>query len=245
MKDIACIYARISVIRNKDEPSNSIENQLEICRDKIKQNKWDLYKEYIDKGESGGKASRPFLDQLMKEAKDDKFNIIICYSVDRWMRSLIHLHESFNILDKLNKRFIIIRENIDTGDNSIIGRASRNLVLNLFSSVAQFERELISERTILGLKRKISLGVRVGRAPYGFKVKDGVMIQDPNSINDIKEIFKLWNEGSTYNEIVDKYGISLASVYSIIRNKIYLEERIIKKEEFEKANKRIKGRFGR
>ena len=91
MKKVA-IYGRVST---KDQDP---ESQLLDLRKYVKLRNWTIYQEYVDRGVSGTKESRPALDKLMKDARKRKFDILLVWKFDRFARSTKHL---VNALEEL------------------------------------------------------------------------------------------------------------------------------------------------
>ena len=110
---------------------------------------------YTDHGVSGSRASRPELDRMLEHARDG--DIICVWKLDRIARSLRNL---LDLVEKLSQRGIHLRsltESIDTSS------ASGRLILSVFGALAEFERDLIRERTTAGLAAARARGVKVGR----------------------------------------------------------------------------------
>ena len=107
---------------------------------------------YVDQGVSGKTERRPSLDRMVKDAKAGKFDILIVSRLDRLGRSAKHLLNLIDDLAHWNVSFISLAEQIDL--TSPIGR----MTLAVLSSVAQLERDIISERikTAIAAKRLIA-----------------------------------------------------------------------------------------
>ena len=141
------IYTRVST------EEQSIDMQLEECRKFCQQKGFEVFKEYSDMI-SGMKDSRPALDLLMKDAFKGKFNAVIVWKLDRLGRSLQHLVSIVNQWRLYNVGFICITQQFDTTTSQ------GKFIFNIFSAFAEFEREIISERTKLGLKKAKNVGKR-------------------------------------------------------------------------------------
>jgi DNA invertase Pin-like site-specific DNA recombinase len=146
----AAIYARVST------SDQTCENQLLELRRYSEAQGWQAT-EYVDTGISGAKDRRPALDQLMSDAKRRKLNVVVCWKLDRFGRSLAHLINAIQTLTDAGVGFTSIGEGIDT--RSATGR----LMLGILGSFAEFERERIRERVIAGLRRARAHGQRLGR----------------------------------------------------------------------------------
>ena len=148
----AGLYARVS----KDEQKTL--NQLIELREYATRRGYDV-EEFVDEGLSGSlhQDKRPALKRLLEAARLRKIDIIVCWRLDRFARSLKQLVDMVGDLEIWNVGFTTLRENIDTTTPS--GR----LVFHIFAALAEFERDLIVERTHLGLKRAIAQGKVLGR----------------------------------------------------------------------------------
>lgn len=146
---IAALYARVSTA--DQDP----QNQLIRLREYAKSKGW-MTTEYIDVA-SGANQRRPGLDMMLQDCKKRGIDIVLCTKLDRMTRSVINLYEVMNELDKWGVRIIFLDQPIDTTDST--GR----LTLNILACIAQFERELIHDRTVDGLAKAASEGRHGGR----------------------------------------------------------------------------------
>src|SRR5262245_16943847 len=101
------IYARVSTL--DQEP----ENQLQELRGYCERRQWSA-KEYVDKGVSGAKDRRPALDELLKDAKRRRCDVLVCWRLDRLGRNLRHLILLLDELQALGIEFVTLGEGIDT-----------------------------------------------------------------------------------------------------------------------------------
>ena len=148
---------------------------------------------------SGAKAIRPGLDEMLKEAKSK--DIIVIWKLDRLGRSLKHLVE---LVAELNERDIGLRnlqDNIDTTNSQ------KELVLNIFTSLSEFEREIIRERTNIGLTNARARGRKGGRKPG--------LSEEAKSKARIAESY--YSEGMPVDEIAKSLSISKATLYKYLR----------------------------
>lgn len=146
----AAIYARVSTV--DQEP----ENQLQELRRYCEARGWTAV-EYVDRGVSGTKDRRPALDTLIRDAKRRRFDVLVCWRLDRLGRNLKHLITLLDDLQALGVGFVTLGESIDT--TTPAGR----LQLHILSAISQFERERVRERVIAGLQRARRQGTRLGR----------------------------------------------------------------------------------
>jgi len=141
------LYCRVST-----EEQNP-KHQESILKSYSKNNGIEIYKVYTDTI-SGTKDSRPALNDLMFDMRSKKFNCVLIYKLDRLGRSLKHLINICEEFYKKNVDLICTTQNIDTST------ASGKLLFHILGAVAEFERELISERTKLGQKKAKNIGKR-------------------------------------------------------------------------------------
>ena len=113
--------------------------------------------ELIFKEKKSAAKERPELDKMVSQLrKDDQ---VVVWKLDRLGRSLRHLVNLINKFNETGVQFVSLKDNIDTTT------AQGRLMFNLFASFAEFERELISERTKAGLANARSQGRKGGRKP--------------------------------------------------------------------------------
>jgi DNA invertase Pin-like site-specific DNA recombinase len=146
----AAVYARVSTL--DQEP----ENQLQELRRYVAARGWTA-QEFVDRGVSGATDRRPALDALVKDAKRRRFDVLVCWRLDRLGRSLRHLILLVDELSALGVAFVSLAEGIDA--TTPAGR----LQLHVLAAIAEFERARIAERVKLGMDRARSQGRHVGR----------------------------------------------------------------------------------
>jgi len=144
---ICAIYCRVST--SEQNP----REQSDLLKTFSSQQSYRVYKVYTDII-SGIKDSRPALNDMMFDMRKNLFNCIIIWKLDRLGRSLKHLLTICEELHNKNVDLIVTSQNIDTKT------ASGKLLFNILGSVAEFERELISERTKLGQRHAKNIGKR-------------------------------------------------------------------------------------
>ena len=144
------IYARVSTF--DQEP----ENQLAELRQYVSARGWTAV-EYVDRGISGSKDRRPALDQLVADARRRKFDVLLCWRLDRLGRNLRHLVVLLEELRAVGVAFVSLNEGIDATT------PAGKLQLHVLAALAEFERERIRERVHAGLARARTQGTRLGR----------------------------------------------------------------------------------
>ncbi len=148
----AAIYARVSTF--DQDP----ENQLAELRRYVEARGWSAV-EYVDKGVSGAKETRPALGQLLIEARRRRFDVLVCWRLDCFGRSLRHLIVTIDELQALGIAFVSLGEGIDA--TTPAGR----LQLHVLAAIAEFERARIAERVQAGLQRARARGRTVWAGP--------------------------------------------------------------------------------
>ena len=146
----AALYARVST--QDQEP----ENQLQELRRYIEARGWTAQK-YTDHGVSGAKDRRPALDRLVKDAKRRRFDVLVCWRLDRLGRNLRHLILLLDDLQAIGVDFVSLAEGIDA--TTPAGR----LQLHILGAIAEFERSRVIERVQAGLQRAKRQGRTLGR----------------------------------------------------------------------------------
>jgi DNA invertase Pin-like site-specific DNA recombinase len=147
------IYARVSTA------SQTVDNQTKELERLAALRGWTIVATYRDEGISGakGRDGRPALDQMLKAAAKREFDLIAVWSIDRLGRSLQHLVTTVNDLHAQGVQLYFHQQAIDTTT------PSGKLMFGVFSSFAEFERELIRERIKLGVERARKEGKKLGR----------------------------------------------------------------------------------
>ena len=142
---------------------------------------------------SGSKASRPELDRMLDQLRP--VDVVVVWRLDRLGRSLKNLIELVADLDEKGVGFRSLTESIDTTTNG--GR----LIFHIFASLAEFERDLIRERTMAGLAAARARG-RVGGRPTVMNAKK---IEKARKLYDSRQ--------HTVADIADMLNVSVATIY--------------------------------
>lgn len=142
------IYCRVST------EEQDASKQEALCREYCQRLGYNIYAVYTDNAISGTKTSRPAFDEMLKEMRQFKFNAIMVTRLDRIGRSLKHLLTLIEEFANKGVQFIAITQNIDT--TSSIGKFQ----LQVMGAFAEFERNIISERTKEGLRYAKNVGKR-------------------------------------------------------------------------------------
>jgi DNA invertase Pin-like site-specific DNA recombinase len=147
------IYARVSTLNGHQDP----QMQLRELREYATQRGWLVTGEYVDQGVSGTKDSRPQLNRMMAGAHQRQFDVVLCWKVDRFGRSLKHLVTALADLEAYGVAFVSLKDNLD------LSTPSGRLMFQIIGAMAEFERALIQERVKAGLRNAVSKGRKLGR----------------------------------------------------------------------------------
>lgn len=193
---LCAIYTRKSTAEGLDQDFTSLDAQREAAENYIKSQQhegWTAHEErYDDGGFTGANIERPALQKLLNDIKGGKINCVVVYKVDRLSRSLMDFAQLLEFFDKNNVAFVSVTQQFNT--NTSMGR----LTLNILLSFAQFEREIISERTKDKLAAARKRGQWLGGCPpFGYdREKDSKkLVIHPEEAKLVKEIFELYLKG--------------------------------------------------
>lgn len=206
---IVGIYCRVSTLDQARE-GHSLEEQEKRLRARCVSDNNIVYKVYTDAGVSAKDTNRPAYQKMMADMRAGKINLILALKMDRLSRSIVDFEEFFNEIKKYNCEVNFLFENIDTTG------AAGMMFARILEVFAQFERELIKERTIIGLEGAVNKGHFCGAPPLGYK-KDKETKQwliDEEEAKIVREIFDLCLKGKSYYQISkimqDKYPTLIA-----------------------------------
>jgi site-specific DNA recombinase len=156
------IYARVSTEEQRE--GQNIDSQIveleRFSRDKA----WPIVATYKDDGWSGGVMERPDLDRLRDDAQKGLFDAVLINDVDRLARDVAHLGVIKRDLEKKGIRVIFRKLPGDTSP-------TYNLMVNILGSFAEFEREMITDRTRRGRRHKVEVRKQYlgGNTAYGYR----------------------------------------------------------------------------
>ena len=195
-KRIAVLYARVST-NNGQDPAMQIRELREHC----KLRGWRLADEYVDKGISGAKDSRPELNRLMNDAHRRRFDVVAVWKFDRFARSVSHLLRALETFRALGIEFLSLCENVDTST------PTGKMVFTVLASVSELERSLIGERVRAGLRNAKSKGTRLGRPPLKSLTAE-----------EVRHLRRERRRSKTsFKDLAAKYGISVWSAFELCK----------------------------
>ena len=187
------IYTRKSTDDGLEQEFNSLDAQREAGEAYVASQKSEgwicLSDRYDDGGFTGGNMDRPALQRLLADIEAGKVDCIVVYKVDRLSRSLIDFSKIMDVLERNHISFVSVTQQFNTSTS--MGR----LMLNVLLSFAQFEREMISERTrdkIAATRRK---GKWTGGMPmlgYDVDGRGGRLLVNEDEAAQVRAIFELY-----------------------------------------------------
>lgn len=145
-----CLYARVSKALNQNP-----ENQLIELRKYAISSSHEIIGEFVD--EISSKDTRPQKEAVLKLLRLGTAEGVAFWSLDRWGRNATELVFELEEFSKTNIKLISLKEGID------LSTAAGRLMANMLSIMANFERDRIRERTLLGLARAKAQGKKLGR----------------------------------------------------------------------------------
>jgi site-specific DNA recombinase len=196
------IYTRKSSEEGLEQKFNSLQAQREAGEAYIRSQQgagWvAVEKQYDDGGCSGANLDRPALQRLLDDVGTGKVDVVVVYKVDRLSRSLLDFARLMRVFEARGVSFVSVTQDFNTSTS--MGR----LTLHILLSFAQFEREIISERTRdkLGAARK--KGKWMGGIPvlgYDVAAGGGRLIVNEAEAEQVREIFEIAATGESLEAI--------------------------------------------
>jgi DNA invertase Pin-like site-specific DNA recombinase len=173
------------------------EAQLHPLRDYAKARGFEVVEEFIDHGVSGAKDSRPALDAMLTAARRRDLDVIVTVKLDRLARSVQHLVTIAGELASLNVDLVVRDQAIDTSTST------GKLTFHVLAALAEFERDLIRERTHAGLELARKRGKRFGR-PLATDARQR------------KRIIRLRASGNSLRVIAERVGVGRGTVERVL-----------------------------
>ena len=190
------LYLRVSTAHQ------TADNQLHELERVAAARGWNIVRTFRDDGISGskGRDERPALDALLKSAARREFDLIAVWSIDRLGRSLQQLITTVNDLHAQGVQIYFHQQAIDTTT------PSGKLMFGVFSSFAEFERDLIRERIKIGIERARKEGRPLGR---------------PSSVTDSTRaaIVELYKKGMSPKKISQTLRCGVGTAFHTLKSK--------------------------
>jgi DNA invertase Pin-like site-specific DNA recombinase len=159
------IYVRVSTFDTDDETASNgqhLSNQIEVLKDRIERTPgWNLTLQYVDECSAGGKKQRPAFTRMLEDARAQKFDVLLFWSLDRLSRE--GTVKTLNYLQELHSLGISWVSHTQEFLNSL--GILREAIVGLLAALAQQESQVRSERAKAAHRRMKSAGIyhRLGR----------------------------------------------------------------------------------
>ena len=204
--DVRCaIHRRKSTDEGLDQAFNTLDAQREAAEAYINSQRHEgwaaLAQKYDDGGHTGANMDRPALQRLLADIQTGTANCVVVYKVDRLTRSLLDFARIIEVLDKQGATFVSVTQQ-QFNTTTSLGR----LTLNILLSFAQFEREMISERT----RDKMGAARRKGKwvggnlvLGYDTTPQGAALVVNEDEARRVREIFRMYLE---YGSLIPVVG---------------------------------------
>lgn len=190
----AVIYARYSSHSQRDE---SIDAQLRECHEYATKNDYIILEEYCDRALTGKTDNRAAFQKMIKDAKNNKFNFVLVYKLDRFARNRYDSAMYKNILKKHNIKVISIKENISDSPEGII-------LESVLEGMAEYYSANLSQNIKRGMtENALQCKFNGSGCPLGFKITPDKHYEiDEAKAKIVREIFNMYAMGKNSAEII-------------------------------------------
>ena len=182
----AASYCRVS---RSDQSSRMQDDETAAF---VARREWSLVERFVDDGISGSHDRRPGLQAMLQAARQRRFDVLVVYRSDRLFRSLQELVNTLAELAELGVGFASVNEPFDTTTSA------GKLLLQLVGAFAEFERNVMIERTRSGLAAAVRRGVKLGR---------------PRRVVDVERAKALRLAGVNYEAIARELGVGVGTLH--------------------------------
>ncbi|MEW6408504.1 MAG: recombinase family protein [Nitrospirota bacterium] len=243
------LYLRVST-EDQAKEGYSLEVQREHLESFAKREGLEIFKVYQDDGISGYTTERPALKQLLKDAKQKKFDLVLVYKIDRFSRNLKDL---LNLVDELFSSGVGFKSVTEPFDTTT---SAGKLMFQQLGSFAEFERNRIAERVFPGMVKGVQQGNWQGAryAPYGYRYnKEKKLLEiDENEAKVVKLIYTMFlcdKSIFAITEYLTKKGyrnrkgniFSTKLIGDILKNRMYTGKLVWNSHHYDKTQKTKKG----
>lgn len=231
------IYARVSTTEQAEE-GYSIDEQERLLTEWCNRNGYIVHEVYADRGISGKSIkNRPALVQLLDDAKNKKFDVVLVWKTNRLARNILDLLKIVEVFEHSYISFRSYTESLETETSS------GKLQFHMMAAIAEFERNTISENVKMGMLARAREGKWNGGRVLGYDLEDVSnqgekrkhtrLVINEKEAKTVRRIFELYIAGNGYKAIanrVNKEGhlgkrgkpFSISTVKTILENPIYV-----------------------
>jgi len=206
------IYVRVSSQDQKKE-GLSIDVQTKKLQDYSEVKDYWVFKIYTDAGISAGSINRPAFKAMMIDAKNEKFDAILVYKLDRFSRNMVDLIYTLNDLNNYGVDFISLTESFDT--TTAVGRA----FMKTISIFSELEREQTMERVEMVFSDKRKQGLPSTPPPFGYKYnKKKSWAIEKIKAEKVRQVYQDHKNKIRFKETLKRLKINKSCYYRILKN---------------------------
>ncbi|MBP1906325.1 site-specific DNA recombinase [Paenibacillus turicensis] len=225
-KQKIAIYCRVST--EEQTSGFSLDSQQAILQEYALKKGYDIYDFYIDDGYSGKDFSRPEVQRLFRDIREEKFSAVLAWKVDRISRSNRDVLTLIDLeLKPRDMKLLISTCDIDSSTTN------GYMFISLLGTFAEYERTVIIERVQLGMTRRATEGHWCGGRILGYDSKEGSLLVNEEEKKTVEKIFELRASGLGYKSISsrlnelgyqtkNKNQFQINSVKTILSNSTYI-----------------------
>lgn len=221
------IYVRVST-REQAESGFGLDTQIEKCKEYSKLYEFDekKFELYEDGGYSAKNLNRPAIKRLIEDVKENKIEKIIVYKLDRLSRKVVDVYQLISLFEKQNCTLIAVMDRLD------ISTSNGKMILGMLSVIAEWEQNVISERTIDGLKGKALKGeYPFSKVPFGWdRMDNGKLVVNESQAKIIRDLSQLY----VYDGLsIDELRIYLQMEYGIEKSWNFVKRTLLSEKTLE------------
>jgi len=243
------IYIRVST-EDQAKDGYSLEVQREYLESFAEREGQVIFKVYQDDGISGYSTERPALKDLLKDAKERKFNLVLVHKIDRFSRNLKDL---LTLVDELSSYGVGFKSATEPFDTTT---SAGKLMFQQLGSFAEFERNRLAERVFPGMIKGVQQGNWQGAryAPYGYTYNKATKLLevDEKAAKVVNLIYTMCLAGKSIRSITEyltKKGyrnrngniFSTKLIGDILKNRVYTGKLIWNRCHYDKTKRTTKG----
>ncbi len=225
-KPLAAIYIRVST-QEQAQQGFSLAAQQEALENYAKALGYEVLKVYKDEGKSAKNIQqRPEMMEMLQDAEKKKFSAIFIYKLDRFSRSIKDLILTIDKLKDWGIDFVSLQDKIETTS------ASGKLMFHIISAFAEFERNIIGDRTLFGMQRKAKEGGFITKAPKGYVLVDKKLEIHEEGADQVRKIYQEFLDSDvSLTQLGKKHSMTTAGIKKLLQNTTYLGKVKFAKQE--------------
>lgn len=223
----AALYSRVSTVGQGEEDRASIPEQICRIEKYCDERGYSIADRYVDIGFPGASSKRPHFQRMLNDAKNNRFDVIVCWKADRLSRGMYPAAALMELIEPLGIGLEAVEEHLDMNYFAIL------------AVVGKMEIDNIRARTQMGHEGRAKKGKMEGRAPFGYLYgkESGHYEVYEKEAGIVQWIFDLYTQGVPVTQIVAKlnllqiptkdnsrFGWTTSKVNSILSRSFYYGE---------------------